>query len=446
VNIPDPNPDIAWQQAEQSAAWDAAWPACRQLLPPAPDGQQGATPSAQELEQLRAFAVCMRAHDIDMSDPDPTGNMQIGGRLADLNKAQVDNDPGYRVTLAACQDELPDREKRAMQCQSSASVDEAATTCDDALKEADKAGARRQRDTTLAHLLQYSLITLATVTILAALAGWIVAGRVLRPVHQITEAARTASEHNLAARVSLTGPRDELRELADTFDTMLSRLQTAFESQGRFIANAGHELRTPLTVMRATLDVALAKPAPTLDELRRTGQDVRVAVDHAERLINALLTLARNERGLTVHEPVDLSTVAEDVLDTTDRGDRRLHASLEPAMTSGDPVLLERLVANLVDNAIRYNTPGGDLRLTTSTVDRHAILVVANTGPIIARHDLGVLFEPFQRLQGRTTGDGFGLGLAIVASITATHRGTVTAEPRPDGGLTVTVAMPRLVD
>jgi len=312
-----------------------------------------------------------------------------------------------------------------------------------AVEQAFREGAQDQRKATLAHLLQYSLITLAVAALLAALAGWFVAGRILRPVHQITGAAREASEHNLSARVALRGPRDELRELADTFDTMLGRLQAAFESQGRFIANAGHELRTPLTVMRTTLDVVLAKPAPTTGELHRMGQDVRDAVDHAERLINALLILARNERGLTVHEPVDLATIAEDVLDSTDHGDRRLHTSLQPAMTTGEPVLLERLVANLVDNATRYNVPSGDLWLTTSTVDGQATLVVANTGPVIARHDLGVLFEPFQRLQGRTTSDGFGLGLPIVASITAVHHGTVTAEPRPGGGLTVTVTMPR---
>jgi signal transduction histidine kinase len=173
------------------------------------------------------------------------------------------------------------------------------------------------------------------------------------------------------------------------------------------------------------------------------GRFIADAGHHADRLINALLTLARNERGLTVHEPVDLSTVAENAVDSTDLGDRRLHASLEPARTSGDPVLLERLVANLVDNAVRHDVPGGDLWLTTATADEQAVLVVANTGPVIRRGDLGALFEPFERLQSRTTGDGFGLGLPIVASITAVHSGTVTAEPRPDGGLTVTVALPR---
>jgi signal transduction histidine kinase len=306
------------------------------------------------------------------------------------------------------------------------------------------AGARHQREAILTHLLGYSLITLAAATLLAAAAGWIAAGRVLRPVQQITEAARAASEHNLSARVSLRGPRDELRELADTFDAMLARLQAAFESQRRFIANAGHELRTPLTVMRTALDVVLAKPAPAPGELHRMGHDVRATVDDAERLIGALLTLARSDRGLTACEPVDLATVAEDVLDATDGGDRRLHASLEPAVTSGDPVLLERMAANLVDNALRYNTPGGDLWLTTSTVNGQATLAVANTGPVIAPPALGLLFEPFQRLNGRTASDGFGLGLAIVASITTAHHGTLTAEPRPDGGLTVTVTMPPL--
>jgi len=338
---------------------------------------------------------------------------------------------------------LPEADLSARTAQCEVQDEQLRNECKEAFREGLTSGAQGQREATLAHLLRYSLITLAAATLLAALAGWIAAGRVLRPVHQITQAARAASEHDLSARVSLRGPRDELRELADTLDTMLGRLQAAFESQRRFIANAGHELRTPLTVMRATLDVVLAKPAPTPSELRRMGQDVRAAIDHAERLINALLTLARSERARTVHEPVDLATVAEDVLDSSDRGDRRLHASLEPAMTSGDPVLLERLVANLVDNALRHNHPSGDLWLTTSTVDGQATLVVANTGPVIAGHALGVLFEPFQRLQGRTTSDGFGLGLAIVASITAAHRGTVTADPRPAGGLTVTVAMPR---
>ncbi|MEU0565201.1 HAMP domain-containing sensor histidine kinase [Nonomuraea sp. NPDC005983] len=314
--------------------------------------------------------------------------------------------------------------------------------CDLAYLEGVVAGAAGQREATLSYLLRYSLITLVVVTLLAALAGWIVAGRVLRPVHRITVAARAASEHNLSARVSLTGPRDELHELADTFDDMLGRLQTAFESQRRFIANASHELRTPLTVMRATVDVVLGKRAPTEAELLGMGRDVRVAVDQAEAVVEALLTLARNERGLTVREDVDLATVAEDVLDDVHVGDLRLHVSLRPVATSGDPVLLERLIANLVDNAIRYNVPGGDVWLATSASNGRVTLSVTNTGPVVPSDRVDALFEPFQRLHDRTTSDGFGLGLAIVSSIAAVHDGAITAAARPAGGLCVTLTIP----
>jgi signal transduction histidine kinase len=341
----------------------------------------------------------------------------------------------------ACKDKLPNREKQVRQCQSSVQDEDAAANCKEALREGVTAGAQRQREATLAHLLRYSLITLVAVTILAAAAGWIVAGRVLRPVHRITAAARTASEHNLSARVALTGPRDELRELADTFDGMLGRLQAAFEGQRHFIANASHELRTPLAVMRTAVDVTLDKPAPTPAELRTMGHDVRTAVGDAEALIEALLTLARNQRGLTAREMVDLATVAEDVLDAVHPGELRLHTHLGSATTSGDPVLLERLVANLVDNALRYNVPGGDVWLTTSTEGGRATLVVANTGPVIAPDAMEGLFEPFRRLNGRT-GDGFGLGLAIVASIATVHDGTVAAHPASDGGMKITVALP----
>ncbi|GII56494.1 sensor protein CutS [Planotetraspora thailandica] len=314
--------------------------------------------------------------------------------------------------------------------------------CDLTYLEGLVAGAAGQREATLSDLLRYSLITLVVVTLLAALAGWIVAGRVLRPVHRITAAARAASEHNLSARVSLTGPRDELHELADTFDDMLGRLEAAFESQRRFIANASHELRTPLTLMRATVDVVLGKRAPTEEELLGMGRDVRVAVGQAEAVVEALLTLARNERGLTVREKVDLATVAEDVLDEARLGERKLHTTLEPVVTWGDPVLLERLVANLVDNAIRYNLPDGEIWLTTSARNGHVTLSVGNTGPDVPADRVGALFEPFQRLHDRTVSDGFGLGLAIVSSIAAVHDGTVTAAPRPEGGLSVTLTVP----
>jgi signal transduction histidine kinase len=303
-------------------------------------------------------------------------------------------------------------------------------------------GAQDQRDLTLSHLLQYSLITLAVVIVLAAILGWIAYGRALRPVQKITAAARAASERNLSARVAPTGPRDELRELAETFDEMLGRLQAAFEGQQRFIANASHELRTPLAVMRATVDVVLANPDSAPGDLRAMGEDIRAEVDHAERLIGALLLLARNERGLTIHEEIDLATVAEDVLDAVGLDGRRVQASLEPAVISGDPVLTERLIANLLDNAVRYNLPGGDIWISTRIVAGSSQLTVANTGPVIKLADADRILQPFQRLSDRTSHDGFGLGLAIVASIAAIHGGTVIARPRNGGGLRVTVTIP----
>ena len=303
-------------------------------------------------------------------------------------------------------------------------------------------GAQHQRDLTLSHLLQYSLITLGVVIVLSAILGWIVGGRALRPVHTITAAARAASEHNLSARVALRGPRDELHELAETFDEMLDRLQAAFEGQKRFIASASHELRTPLAVMRATVDVVLDNPDSTPADLRTMAADIRTAVDHAEHLIGALLILARNERGLTVHEEFDLATVAEDVLDVAHLGDRRVHTTFEPAVISGDPVLAERLVANLVDNAVRYNAASGDIWISTRTVAGSSQLSVANTGPLISPTEADSLFQPFQRLNDRTSHEGFGLGLTIVASIAAVHGGTATASPRDDGGLSISVTIP----
>jgi signal transduction histidine kinase len=303
-------------------------------------------------------------------------------------------------------------------------------------------GARHQRDVTLSHLLQYSLITLAVVIALAAIVGWIAAGRALRPVHRITAAARAATERNLSARVALRGPRDELQELAETFDEMLDRLQAAFEGQKQFIANASHELRTPLAVMRTSIDVVLDNPTSTPADLRDMATDIRSAVDHAERLIGALLILAHNERGLTVHDHVDLASVAEDVLDDVGPRDRQIHATLDPAVVSGNPVLIERLVANLVDNAVRYNTAAGDIWVSTSTVADQSHLTVANTGPLISTSDAARIFQPFHRLNDRTSHEGFGLGLTIVASIAAVHGGTASARPRDDGGLSINVTIP----
>jgi signal transduction histidine kinase len=305
------------------------------------------------------------------------------------------------------------------------------------------AGAAAQRGTTLTHLLTYSLLTLAGLAVLSAIAGWIVAGRILRPVHRLTAAARAASEQNLSQRIALEGPRDELRELADTFDAMLERLDRAFTSQRQFIANASHELRTPLTVMRTTIDVVLAKPEPTRDELVSMAVDVRQGVEHAERLIEALLVLARNDRARSLTDALDLATIAEDALEGRSAAGVTTITTLDEAPVTGDGVLLERLVANLLDNAERYNVAGGTVTISTTTDNGASLVRVINSGEAVPPDQVDRLFLPFARLDDRTRHDGFGLGLALVSSIAAVHSGTVHATAVPTGGLDITVRLPR---
>jgi signal transduction histidine kinase len=306
-----------------------------------------------------------------------------------------------------------------------------------------EAGAAAQRSTTLAHLLAYSLLSLAGTTLVAAAAGWIVAGRILRPVHRLTAAAREASEQNLSHRIALQGPRDELRELADTFDTMLERLDRAFTSQRQFIANASHELRTPLTVMRTAMDVVLAKPDPAREELLSMAAEIREAVDHSERLIEVLLVLARNDQARALTEPLDLAVIAEDALEARAAKAITTTTTLGEAPVTGDGVLLERLIANLLDNADRYNIPAGTVAIMTTSRDATSVLRVINTGAVIPANMVDRLFLPFTRLDDRTRHDGFGLGLALVASIATVHNGTVHAAAVPTGGLDITVRLPR---
>ena len=322
-------------------------------------------------------------------------------------------------------------------------LQQARDECDGRFAKGVQAGASAQADTTLHHLLTYSMLSLAGVTLLAAVAGWIVAGRILRPVHRLTEAARAASEQNLSQRIALQGPRDELRELADTFDSMLERLDRAFTSQRQFIANASHELRTPLTVMRTAIDVVLAKPEPTREELISMGADVRQAVDHAERLIQALLVLARNDQARALTDALDLAAVAEDALEGRAANGTRTITTLDEAPVTGDGVLLERLVANLLDNAERYNIAGGTVAISTTAHDATSVLRVVNTGPVVPADVVERLFLPFTRLDDRIRHDGFGLGLAVVSSIATVHNGTVHATAVPTGGLDITVRLPR---
>jgi len=310
-----------------------------------------------------------------------------------------------------------------------------------------KASQAYQRSRTLARLLDYSLAALAALVVGSAWLGWIVAGRALRPVHAITAAARRASEENLSERIALAGPDDELKELADTFDAMLARLDAAFASQRRFVANASHELRTPLTVMRTAIDVTLAKPGRTPAQLEAMAVEVRHAVDRAEALIEALLTLARSDRGNGPRERLDVAVLAEDALDAAAPAIRAhpvtVQAALQPAAALGDPVLVERLVTNLIDNAIRHNVPDGWVQVATGTRDGMAFIDVANGGPLIPAELVPSLFEPFRRLSERSgSPDGMGLGLSIVRSVAIAHRGQATARPRPAGGLEVSVSLP----
>jgi signal transduction histidine kinase len=224
---------------------------------------------------------------------------------------------------------------------------------------------------------------------------------------------------------------------------MLDRLDQAFTSQRQFIANASHELRTPLTVMRTAIDVVLAKPNPTSAELTSMSSEVRQAVDHAERLIQALLVLARNDQPRALTDPLDLATIVEDALEGRTADGVRTSASLATAPVTGDAMLLERLINNLLDNAERYNVRGGAITISTSTEDVMCVVRVVNTGPVIPEGMVDGLFLPFARFTDRTQHDGFGLGLTLVSSITDVHHGQVEATAPPTGGLDISIRLPR---
>jgi signal transduction histidine kinase len=290
------------------------------------------------------------------------------------------------------------------------------------------------------------LLGLALLTLASAGLGWLMAGRVLRPVHEITAAARRASERHLGERLRLEGPRDELKELADTFDEMLDRLDLAFAAQRQFVANASHELRTPLTSMRTAIDVVLAKAEPTAEQLEATALKVRRSIERAERIIEALLTLAVSNQGIDIVEAVDLATAAEDALDSVagvaETSGISVESDLEPAAVQGSRVLLERLVGNLVENAVVHNVPGGWMRLRSGTDDGHVFLEVANSGPVLAPDLVPHLFEPFRRADERTGSGGVGLGLSIVQSVADAHSADVTAVAPDGGGMVVRVTAP----
>jgi signal transduction histidine kinase len=293
-------------------------------------------------------------------------------------------------------------------------------------------------------LLIESGVALAIMALLASGLGWVIAGRALRPLRAITAAAREISASNLHRRLALAGPNDELRQLGRTFDALLERLETSFTAQRQFAANVSHELRTPLTYERALIEVALADPTASSERLRAVLDQVLAAGEHQERLIEALLVLSRGQRGLDHRERLDLAAVATQTLDHVDTSALTLECSLAPAPVDGDPRLIERLVANLVTNAVQHNEPGGRIYVATAITNDSTILRVTNSGPTIPPDDRSRLFEPFQRIDGSrtSTADGLGLGLSIVQAIADAHSAAITTTLPDHGGLAIEIAFP----
>ncbi|NED16716.1 HAMP domain-containing histidine kinase [Streptomyces sp. SID9913] len=305
-----------------------------------------------------------------------------------------------------------------------------------------------QRQHALDNLLSRSLLALLGLAIIAFAFGYAMAGRVLSPLGRITRTARAVAGSDLSRRIELDGPDDELKELADTFDDMLERLQRAFTAQQRFVGNASHELRTPLAINRTLLEVHLSDPnAPV--ELQQLGKTLLATNERSEQLVEGLLLLARSDNQIVERKPVDLAEVAEQAIDQVSAEAAakgvEIRGRHEPAVVQGNGVLLERIALNLVQNAVRYNVPeDGWVEVTTEVQHGRAVLVVSNTGPVVPAYEIDNLFEPFRRLRTERTGSdkGVGLGLSIVRSVARAHGGHIYAQPREGGGLVMRVTLP----
>jgi signal transduction histidine kinase len=308
------------------------------------------------------------------------------------------------------------------------------------------------RSDELRQLITDSGIALAIMAAASMGLGWVVAGRVLQPLRTITTAARRISASSLHQRLALDGPDDELTDLGKTFNSLLARLERSFIAQRQFVANASHELRTPLARQRTLVEVALRDPDPTVGSLQHTMQRVLATGEEQERLIEALLTLARSQRGLDRREQLDLAAVTSAALAAggpeAESRRVRMNASLGPAPVLGDQRLTERLAANLVDNAVRHNVPGGWVEVVTAIRSGRSVLAVSNTGPVIPPGQVETLFQPFGRPEtaARTSRDGLGLGLSIVIAIADAHGADLRARPLPAGGLEVEIHFPQVPD
>jgi signal transduction histidine kinase len=305
-----------------------------------------------------------------------------------------------------------------------------------------------QLNTIMRELLTNSGLALVIMTMLSVALGWLVAGRLLRPLRSMITSVREISATNLHRRLTLTGPADELRELGDTFDSLLDRLESAFQAQRQFVANASHELRTPLARQRTIGQVALSDPAHTVDSLRQAHERILVANDQQERMIEALLTLTRSQTGLDMREPVDLAELVESAVEARKAEatyrDVRLLTDIKPATIAGHRNLAERLITNLLDNALRYNTPAGWIRITTEENPTQSTLSITNAGPPVPPDEVETLFHPFHRLTPRRPAnpEGLGLGLSIVQAVAKAHDATTKTTPNPEGGLTIEISFP----
>ncbi|MBT2388960.1 MULTISPECIES: HAMP domain-containing sensor histidine kinase [Streptomyces] len=305
-----------------------------------------------------------------------------------------------------------------------------------------------QREMALDDLLRRSLFALLGLSVIAFAFGYAMAGRVLSPLGRITRTARQVAGSDLARRIELGGPDDELKELADTFDEMLDRLERAFTAQQRFVANASHELRTPLAINRTLLEVHLSEPGAPV-ELQQLGKTLLATNERSEQLVEGLLLLARSDNQVVERKPVDLAEVATRAVDQA-RAEAEatcveIRGEHAPAVVQGNGVLLERIAMNLVQNAVRYNIPeGGWVDVTTEIQQGQAVLVVSNTGPVVPAYEIDNIFEPFRRLRQERTGSdkGVGLGLSIARSVARAHGGRIIAEPREGGGLVMRVTLP----
>jgi signal transduction histidine kinase len=306
---------------------------------------------------------------------------------------------------------------------------------------------REQRALALNNLLKRSLLALIGLAVFAFALGYVMAGRVLAPLGRITRTAQGVVGSDLKRRIHMDGPDDELKELADTFDDMLERLERSFDAQRRFVANASHELRTPLAINRTLLEVQLSDPSVSPD-VQQLGKTLLSTNERSEQLVEGLLLLARSDNEIVDRKPVDLAEAASQALDQsrTEAHDRgvEVRSTLRPAVVQGSGVLLERIALNLVQNAVRYNAPDGWIEVTTGTEAAHVLLVVSNTGPVVPAYEIDNLFEPFRRLRSERTGSdkGVGLGLSIARSVARAHGGTISAVPREGGGLVMRVAIP----